>query len=110
MALTKHKKCGRGWQAASGTEQCPWCRAEAAEADRDFQVSQRWAEQAAREKAEATLARIVESCRGKCECCGNAQHHRTGICKPCKHFHGTDKTKTTDNWTPPAAWGMEGTK
>lgn len=32
MALTICAKCKRPWQAYSGTEPCPWCRAEAAEA------------------------------------------------------------------------------
>lgn len=32
MALTTCSRCKRFWQANSGTEQCPWCRAETAEA------------------------------------------------------------------------------
>jgi hypothetical protein len=35
MALSNCLRCGRSWQANSGVEPCPFCRAEQAEAERD---------------------------------------------------------------------------
>ena len=75
-----------------------------AEADRALHFSQRWAEQAAREKAEATLARVMEWARGRCECCEPGMYE-DGMkkCHGCKFLRANSKG-TLDNWTPPAAW------